>query len=82
MSASLNNLFPDAFMQMHTKFKSIDELLDLSGYTYKTPEDFDKIIHGKSKQIDEYIRRETQFFSFINMMESALIWSDPHRKDV
>lgn len=80
MITSLNNLISDAFMQTYTKFKNIDEFFDLSGYPYKNIEDHYKIITERPKQLDEFVIRETQFSSYINMMESAVAWSDPHHK--
>ncbi len=65
---SFNDLFPPAFMERHTQFKSIDEMVEKSPFTVESQEDFEKIPDNKW---DEFIRNTTSFQSWEEMMSKA-----------
>ena len=61
----LNELFPSGFMLKHSKFSSFDALLNASGFTVNTKEDFEAI---PDNEFDEYIRSVTTFCNWQSML--------------
>jgi len=60
-------LNPD-FMIRFTNFSSFDDLIEKSGYTVETEEDFERI---PDKEWDEFISANTQFLSWQDMLDLA-----------
>lgn len=68
-SYTAEDIFTTEFMEKYTDFSSFDELLEKSGYTVKSQEDFEKI---PDDEFDEYIAKTTRFNSWREMQEAAL----------
>lgn len=67
-----NELFNTKFMREYTKFSSIDEMLDKSGFKIETTKDFESIDVNKW---DEYVREVTRFQSWEEMTsEAGKLW--------
>ena len=64
-----DELFPDSFMTANTKFASIQEMLDKSGFEVATREDFAAI---PDDDWDRYVRANTTFESWSAMQGSAV----------
>jgi hypothetical protein len=60
----LSELFPPEFMQRHSKFDSLQDLFEASGFTIESAEDFAAI---PPDQLDDFIRSSTSFASWKEM---------------
>lgn len=65
---SFDVLFNPKFIQKHTKFSSIDDFLEQSGFDCSSTEAFDSI---PSDALDKYVRENTSFHSWQEMLEEA-----------
>lgn len=64
----MSELFPLAFMQRHSRYSSFDALLDSSGFTVNTKEDFEAI---PDDEFDTYIRSVTDFRDWRSMLNAG-----------
>lgn len=60
----LKELFPPNFMTQYSDFNSIDELVEASGITFESIEDFNKIP-------EQFIRSRTRFSNWNEMLNAA-----------
>jgi hypothetical protein len=65
---SFSELFPPEFMRKYTDFGTIDALVQASGYTVETAEDFAKI---PDEAWDQFIKARTRFSSWSEMQNQA-----------
>ncbi|KLV07330.1 hypothetical protein C9I92_24825 [Photobacterium ganghwense] len=65
---SLNELMPPRFIQMHSKFASLDILMEASGFNVKTPADFKAI---PAREWNQFIALNTNFESWQDMLSEA-----------
>lgn len=65
---SFDTLFAPAFMRKYTKFSSIDELFEKSGFKVDSNEDLEKI---PDAPWDEYIAANTRFRNWKEMLDTA-----------
>lgn len=63
-----NELFTAAFMNKHTPYSSIDELLDAGGFDAKTSEEFEKI---PEEALDQFVSEVTSFSTWEEMLNEA-----------
>lgn len=63
-----DNLFTRSFMQKHTRYSSIDALLDAGGFHARNNAEFDAI---PEKDLDAHIRKTTKFKSWEDMLGEA-----------
>lgn len=64
----LEELFPPEFLKEHTSVTTVQQLMDESGFTINSQEDFNNI---PDEDWDKYIRKVTSFSSWKDMLESA-----------
>lgn len=64
----LNDLFPPAFMDEYTDYRSLEELFEASGFTVETPQDFAAI---PDAEWDAFIARVTGFSDWQAMQEKG-----------
>lgn len=64
-----SELFTDSFMNKHTSYSSIDELLNAGGFDAKTSEDFDKI---PTEKLDQFVSKVTSFSTWEEMLDEAI----------
>ena len=64
----LNELLNPEFMLKYTHFRSFEDMLDHSGYSVKTPEDFKAI---PDAPWDAFISANSTFASWHEMLEAA-----------
>jgi len=64
----MSELFPLAFMRKHSRYSSFDALLDASGFTVNTKEDFEAI---PDDEFDAYIRSVTNFRDWQSMLTAG-----------
>lgn len=67
-NVSFGELFNPAFMRRYTQFESIDTMIEASGYTVETPEDFAAI---PDAEWDAFIATNTQFPDWLEMQKTA-----------
>lgn len=67
-SVPFSELFDEAFMLKYTSCRSIQELMDNSGFKVESQEDFAQI---PDDEWDAYIQRVTEFADWKSMMETA-----------
>lgn len=67
-SFNFTELFHPAFMRQYTSYPTIDDFLENCGYPAETQEDFEAI---PDKEFDEYVRANTRFSSWEDMLEKA-----------
>ncbi len=66
-------LFNPAFMRKYTNFQNIDDMLENSGFKIESQEDFEAIDDLKW---DEYVRKNTRFQNWHEMMsEATSLWA-------
>lgn len=65
---TFNELFTAAFMNKHTSYSSIDELLDAGGFDAKTSEEFEKI---PEEALDQFVSKVTSFSTWEEMLSEA-----------
>ena len=65
---SFRDLFPDSFIRNHSKFSSIDDILEQSGFRCETQKDFDAI---DEPRLDNFICENTDFESWDAMKQAA-----------
>jgi len=61
-------LFNSSFMQRHTNFSTMEELIEVGGFKVETAEDFKAI---PEQEWDEHIAKTTRFANWQEMMEKA-----------
>jgi len=66
----MNELLNPEFMLKHTQFRSFEEMLDRSGYSVKTQEDFKAI---PDAPWDAFISANSTFTSWHEMLEAAQV---------
>ncbi|WP_237087101.1 hypothetical protein [Paenibacillus ihbetae] len=66
----VEDVFTDAFVQRHTGFSSIGELLKSAGYQGTTDEDFDRFIQHSS--ISRFMAEHTPFDSWQAFQDQAV----------
>ncbi|GAB6928561.1 hypothetical protein JCM10914A_25440 [Paenibacillus sp. JCM 10914] len=66
----VEELFSEPFVQRHTPFLTIDELLETAGYQGDTDEDFDQFI--QNDKIDPFIAGHTSFENWQAFQEKAV----------
>ncbi|WP_407312081.1 hypothetical protein [Desulfosporosinus sp. SB140] len=72
----LNDLFTSEFMQIYTKFDSIEKLLSSGGFEVNSEEDYDAI---PDKEIDAFVLKTTNFQSWKEMItEAAKVFTSSH----
>ena len=64
----LTELFPPAFVRRHSRFANIEALLEASGFSVKTAEDFAQIPDG---EWDAFIARSTNFSDWKAMQKAG-----------
>jgi len=67
-SASLTDIFTPKFVSQHTRFVNAEEFFKASGLNMSTQADFEAI---PDNQMDSYIRSETSFASWREMLNAA-----------
>lgn len=67
---AVEEVFTDAFVQRHTEFSSIGELLDAAGYQGTTDDDFDQFIRHSA--IDRFVAENTPFHSWQAFQDQAV----------
>ncbi len=67
-SIPFDELFTTSFMEEHTKFKSIYELLESGNFIVNSQEDFEAI---PDSELDEHIKVVTDFSTWEEMLASA-----------
>lgn len=67
-SIPMDEILNPEFMIRFTIFSSLDDLIEKSGYTVETEEDFERI---PDKEWDEFISAHTQFSSWQDMLDLA-----------
>ena len=68
INVSFAELFPCTFMQKHTQFSSIDELVSAGGFKVESKEDFESI---PDDEFNKHIASTTQFESWDDMINEA-----------
>lgn len=66
----LVDLFNDGFMQRHTKFASLQALVDASPWKDTPTEDFGSVL--ESVEWDQHVRANTSFESWVKMRDFAV----------
>jgi hypothetical protein len=66
---SFTELFPEAFLSRHSKYSSVNELFENSGFKINSQDDFGKIPDDKW---DEYIRSVSDFDDWQSMLSAAM----------
>lgn len=66
---SFSELFTASFMRRHTRFSSIDELLEAGGFQGRTQEEFDAI---PTSELDAHIAKVTKFRSWDELLSEAV----------
>jgi hypothetical protein len=66
---SLKDLFTDSFMNEYSKSSSITDLFAKGGFRVKSLPDISKIAKD---ELDAFIKKETSFFSWDDMLDAAL----------
>ena len=64
----LSELLNDSFVSHHSSFSSLDELMEASEFKIESQEDFEAI---PDNEWDEFIKRNTSFNSWIDMLNDA-----------
>ncbi len=64
----IQDLFPAAFMQAGTKFKTIDEMFERSGFNVKTNVDFEKI---PGEKLNAFVAENTSYKTWSEMCQAA-----------
>lgn len=64
----LKDSFPPDFMKEFTRFDSIEQMFDMSGFKIESQEDFNNIPIDK---LDEFVKSNTKFESWLQMQEAA-----------
>lgn len=64
-----DKLFTRAFMLKHSRYSSIDALLEAGGFSAKTNREFDAI---PQKELDAHIAKVTKFKSWEDMLNKAM----------
>lgn len=67
-SVSFNDLFSQAFLSKHTRFKDVTEMLAESGFKVESQEDFDSI---PEKELDAFVSKESKFKTMKEMAQAA-----------
>lgn len=65
---SFDKLFTRSFMLKHTRYSSIDALLEAGGFHAKTNKEFEAI---PQKELDAHIKKTTKFKSWNEMLGEA-----------
>jgi hypothetical protein len=68
LEVPIKELLTDAFMRMHTKYASVQELFDASGFVVNTPDDFKAI---PDDAWDQFIRGCSNFSDWNEMLQKA-----------
>jgi len=67
-----SDLFTDEFMLLNTEYCSISEMIEASGFSVQSSEDFAKI---PDDEWDSHVRRHSRFASWEEMKGSAVqLW--------
>jgi hypothetical protein len=64
----INDLFSTLFISRCSKYSSAEEMFEASGYKIETQEDFDAI---PDKEWDEFIKNNTEYASWEEMLQAA-----------
>lgn len=67
-SVAIEDLLTPEFMSAHTKFSSLAELKKASGFQMETVDEFEDLPEEK---LDAFMRRETQFSNWTDMIKAA-----------
>lgn len=67
-SVPFTEILNNDFIQKHSSFNSFDDLVEASGFTVESQEDFEAIPDDKW---DDFISQKTNFNSWQDMMDSA-----------
>ncbi|WNQ12304.1 hypothetical protein MJA45_04450 [Paenibacillus aurantius] len=65
---SLEQLFPDSFMEKHTRFPSFGEFMEAGSFPVKTHEDI-RNLHREL--LDRHVARQTDFTDWTAMLDRA-----------
>lgn len=65
----LSKLITSNFMRLHTNVSSFDEFLKAGGYQVNSKEDFEAI---PDDEFDAYVRENTKFTSWQDMLQAAV----------
>jgi hypothetical protein len=72
-SVSFSELFNKSFLQQYTRFSSISEMFEKSGFKVENKDDFKAIPDDKW---DEFIQAHTQFKNWKEMQQkAAAVWT-------
>jgi len=66
---SLVEILNDRFMNKHTKFSSLEEFIEKSGFDFSSEESLDAI---SSEALDAFVRQNSEFGSWEEMLGDAL----------
>lgn len=66
---SFDKLFTRSFMLKHSRYSSLDALLEAGGFQAKTNKEFEAI---PEKELDAHIAKNTKFKSWDAMLEEAV----------
>lgn len=65
---SLVEILNDRFMNQHTKFSSLKEFIDKSGFDFSSEKGLDEV---SSEALDAFVRQNSEFGSWEEMLEDA-----------
>lgn len=65
---SFEEMFPPNFMKNYTDFDSIGDMMDESGFSVETSEDFEKI---PDDDWDKFVSNRTRFSTWSTMLDKA-----------
>lgn len=64
----MQDVLTPSFMGRHTRFKTVDEFFDASGFKVDTQEEFEAI---PEDELDTFVRTESHFPSWKELLQSA-----------
>lgn len=64
----LNDLLNDSFLQSHTQFSNLSKMFEESPFRVESPDDFYAI---PDAQLDQFIRNNSKFSSWEEMLQTA-----------
>lgn len=70
-STGISTLFPEKFMNKHTRFSSFMGFISDGGFTCNNQDDFDKL---NSPQMDAYVSKITHFKSWAEFLTASVVF--------
>lgn len=76
---SLTEMLSNEFIRKHTKFNSVDDFLNKSGFNFESQIEFDKI---PENDLDRYAKVNTSFHTWQQMLDKAgTLWAEKMLND-